>query len=96
MSFCKGSVLLLQLLEQPHVLNGDHCLVGESLQDSDLALGEEFSLGPADAYRADRDALSHHGDTELCPGVALPREVAALWELVGLARQVSDVDSSSL
>ena len=31
---------LLQLLEQPHVLDRDHCLVGEGLDELDLLVGE--------------------------------------------------------
>ena len=38
-------VLLLQLREQPHVLDGDHRLVGEGLQQLDL-------LGPKSAQAA--------------------------------------------
>ena len=37
---------LLRLVEQPHVLDGDHRLVGEGLQQLDLLLGERPDLLP--------------------------------------------------
>ena len=43
-----------QLLEQPHVLDRDHRLVGEGLQQLDLLVGERPGLGAADGDRADR------------------------------------------
>jgi hypothetical protein len=33
-------VARLQLLEQPHVLDGDHGLVGEGLEQRDVLVGE--------------------------------------------------------
>src|SRR5262245_9078333 len=33
-------VLLLEFCEQPHVLDGDHGLVGESLEQTNLSIGE--------------------------------------------------------
>ena len=34
----------LQFLEQPHVLDGDHCLVGEGFEQLDLFVGERSNL----------------------------------------------------
>ncbi len=42
----------LQLLEQAHVLDRDHRLVGEGLEQSDLLVGERFLLGPAEQRSA--------------------------------------------
>ena len=42
------AVALLQLLEQPRVLDGDDGLVGEGLQQRDLLVGERLDLGRAD------------------------------------------------
>ena len=54
--FC---VALLQFLEQPHVLDGDHCLVGERFQASaNLFLRERADFRPANENRTDRDAFS--------------------------------------
>src|SRR5690348_6953243 len=43
---CRGQVAVpsLQLLEEAHVLDGDHGLVGESLEEGDLALAEGLYL----------------------------------------------------
>ena len=43
----------LQLLEQPHVLDGDDGLVGEGLEQLDLPVGERTDLAPRDDDRAD-------------------------------------------
>jgi hypothetical protein len=36
----------LHLLEQPHVFDRDHCLVGESLHQLDLLVGERLRHRP--------------------------------------------------
>ena len=41
----QGAVLLLVLLEQTHVLDGDHGLVGEGLEQGDLLVGKRSGLG---------------------------------------------------
>ena len=49
-NFTRRRLLLqrfLQLLEQPHVLDGDDCLVGEGFKQLDLRRGEGAHLGPA-------------------------------------------------
>src|SRR5262249_45872560 len=40
---CEGLVLLLQLLEQAHILDRDHRLVGEGLEKGDLPLREDLA-----------------------------------------------------
>ena len=42
--FC---VALLDLLEQPHVLDGDHGLIGEGFEQRDLFVGERADLRAA-------------------------------------------------
>ena len=44
MRFRKSEILLLQLGEQAHVLDGDHGLIGEGLHERDLLVGERFDL----------------------------------------------------
>src|SRR5262249_22100576 len=46
-------VLLLQLREQPHVLDGDDGLVGEGLEKCGLAFGERSGLGTPNGDAAD-------------------------------------------
>ena len=45
------AVARLHLLEQPHVLDGDHRLVGEGLEQLDLLVAERAHLGAADHRR---------------------------------------------
>jgi hypothetical protein len=64
----RGSLLLQRLLclvEQAHVLDRDHRLRGENLEQGHLPLGEEFNLGATEADRANRDAFSHQGEARL-------------------------------
>src|SRR5262245_30270190 len=53
--FC---VALLDLLEQPHVLDGDHCLIGEGLEKSDLLITESPDLRSANDNSPDRVTLT--------------------------------------
>ena len=58
--FGQLAVAGLQLLEQPHVLDRDHRLVGEGLEQGDLLSGNGPGFGAADGDRADRLALAQH------------------------------------
>ena len=51
-------VALLDLLEQPHVLDRDDGLVGEGFEQRDLLLGERPHFGAANQDSADRDSLT--------------------------------------
>ena len=86
------AVARLQLREQPHVLDGDHRLVGEGLEEGDLPLREELRLGATDVDRADRDTFSHQGDAEDGAEAHAPRVLAALREFVHFGLHVCDVD----
>jgi hypothetical protein len=74
----------------------DDRLVGEGLEQGDLPLGEEASLGAAETDRAERDTFSHQGNAEDRAVALPPRQLAALGELVRLGLQVSDLDSPSV
>ena len=52
--FC---VALLQFLEQPHVLDGDHGLVGEGFEKRDLFVRERTDLRSPNANHPDRNSL---------------------------------------
>src|SRR5262245_1255249 len=58
-----GSCLLLQrlfgLIEQPHVLDSDDGLVGESLEQRDLLVGKRPCGCPANGDDADCGVISH-------------------------------------
>src|SRR5215831_15618696 len=51
-------VALLDLLEQPHVFDGDHRLIGEGLEKSDLLFRKRPNFGSADLNRADGNSLT--------------------------------------
>src|SRR5262245_21965236 len=56
-SLGQRTIFLLQLCEQPHILNGDDGLVGKDLQELDLLVRKSPHLLPAKEERADRHAL---------------------------------------
>ena len=72
---------LLLGLEQPHVLDRDHRLVGEGLHQLDLPVGERPHLGALQGERADRRTLTQQRRAEqgpiarqlLCLGLAVFR-----------------------
>ena len=47
-------VALLEFLEQPHVLDGDHRLIGEGFEQRDLLVGERTDLRAANKNRPNR------------------------------------------
>src|SRR5438105_2673320 len=50
--------LVFERVEQPHVLNGNHGLVGKRLEQFDLAVRERIDLLPANGNAANRFALA--------------------------------------
>jgi len=48
----------LELVEQPDVLDGDHGLVGEGLQQRDLLIRERPNLEPHREDRPERDPFA--------------------------------------
>jgi hypothetical protein len=61
------AVARLELGEQPHVLDRDHRLVGEGLEESGLPRSEEMNLSAPDEDDANRDAFSRQGDRKHSP-----------------------------
>src|SRR5262249_25118959 len=51
----------LQLLEQPHVLDSDHRLISEALDQRHLSPRKPPWLRPGDSNRADGTPFTHHG-----------------------------------
>ena len=82
----------MRLVEQAHVLDRDHRLVGEGLEQGNLPLGKAFNRRATEIDRADRDTFSQQGDAELRPTAMLPRELAGHGILVRLDLHVSYVD----
>ena len=59
--FAKIVVALPQFFEQPHILNGDHCLVGEGFKQLNLSWSEGAHL---DATRAQSPTSSPADEEE--------------------------------
>ena len=75
----------LQFLEQPHVLDGDDGLVGEGLEECDLALREGPRRAAADGNDADHRSVTQHRDTKAAPETGRVGQVG-----VGVLRVVQD------
>jgi len=52
------AVLVLNLFEQPHVLDCDCCLVGKGGDQLDLLVGKRSHLAAGQSQKTDRDALA--------------------------------------
>ncbi len=64
-----------QLREQAHVLDGDHRLVREGLEEGDLASGEGTDLRVPHRNGADRTVIPEHRDREHAAEANLSREI---------------------
>src|SRR5215467_2318603 len=64
MSLRQRFILLLQLREQPHILDGDDGLIGEGLEQRNLFVGELTDRRARHEDRSDRAALTPNGDDE--------------------------------
>jgi hypothetical protein len=65
----------VHLVEQAHILNGDHRLVGEGLDQLDLLFGERARGGAVHDEQANGDPLSQERHSEDCTIAANSREV---------------------
>ena len=83
---------LFRLVEQPDVLDGDHRLGGEGLQELDLPVGERPYLGPPDADRSDGLGPAEQRNAQRCPETEGSRKQTGLRVLVGLGLHIGDVD----
>src|SRR5207244_6500720 len=80
--------------EEADVLDGDDGLVGESLQQLDLVVGERPGLGPRHLDDADGSTLPQHGDEE----AASPADRAAqgLMLVLRIEFDIGYVDNGAL
>src|SRR5262249_42239359 len=90
------TVLLLQLGEQTHVLDGDHGLVSEGLQELDLTRSEELGLAATEVDGADGRPFPHQGHAQDRVLTYAPRDLRALRELFRLGLQVAEVNRPSV
>ena len=85
---------LARLVEQAHVLDRDHRLVGEDLQQPDVLLGEVARLLAADADRADDFAVADQRHGQVAAVADLHRRI--LQRVVGVGEDVVDVHRRAL
>src|SRR5262245_62752841 len=92
--FC---VALLDLFEQPDVLDGDHGLISESLEKSYLFVRKGLNFGASNENRSNRKTLPEQWRTEHRPGPVADSSPLREWELhLGFCLQVSDVSELSV
>ena len=83
----------LQLIEEPHVLDGDRRLVGEGLHQGDLTVGERMDLMPMHDDDPEQLLCPQERDDEYGP-VGL--EVLPVVGILRIATDIVDVDGSPL
>jgi len=96
MGLGESPILLLQLREQAHVLNRDHCLVGEGLEEGDVLVGERSDFPAPEQQVADclsvlQQRDSHNGASRVSMG-----QPEAFRELVGGRQDIRHVDRPTL
>src|SRR4029450_6116129 len=95
MSLRQRPVLLLQLGEQAHILDGNDRLVGESLEEGNLLVGERSHVQSPDHDPTDWRALAEQGGREHGTIAKIVLDRLTDGELgFDLSRHVLDVDSS--
>jgi hypothetical protein len=83
----------LHLFEQPRVLDGDHSLIGKSLEQSNLSLREKLHFATAECDRTNRDTFSHQGHAKYRAEAPTSRVFAALGKFGIFGLQVSNMES---
>ena len=87
--FAKVAVARLELVEEAHVLDRDHCLVGEGLDELDLLRCERPHLRPVDRQSPDRNPFADERRGETRPD---PLAHDGVLDVRVLARQVELVE----
>jgi hypothetical protein len=88
-------VLLLNFCEKADILNGDHCLIGERLQEFDLLVGEGTDLASADEDCANAHVPTQEGSAESRAPPAPAGEISPDGKVVGHG-YVFDMDNPRL
>src|SRR5262245_17498987 len=95
-SLAQFCVALLDLFEQPHILDRDDRLIGEGFEEGDLSFGAQLRVDAAEDDRTNRGAFSHQGNGKKSSEAHAARVLAALWEFVHFCLHVSDVEGPSV
>jgi len=85
-------ILVLDFLEQAHVLDGDHRLVCEGLEESDLLIRERSHLRSADKNRPDWNALAQQWRGKQGANTPLYSSGAGIRKVVAGCGEVMDVN----
>src|SRR5262245_9834168 len=83
----------LHLVEQPHVLDSDHRLVGESLDQLNLLLSERVNLGTRQEHCADRVSVAQQRYAER--GAKVPPSLRFDQSELRIGQNVGDVNRSA-
>src|SRR5262249_20533718 len=86
----------LQLREQPHILDGDHSLIGEGLDELYLPVSERAHLSAPYRDQSDRLGAVEQRNAQNGPKPTVTGELTAERVVVRLGLYVCDVDRSSL
>ena len=89
---CCSRRFALEFLEQPHVLDGDHCLVGEGFEELDLRRGEGTHLGATRVQYSNEFPLLTKGSRQAAAPAASGTQA---WEIV-LRADVGNVERAML
>jgi hypothetical protein len=84
------AALVLDFIEQPHILDRDCCLIGKGSGQFNLPFREWPHLGAGQYQHAERHALAQHGDSEDGPKVS---QLLGLCEgVVRVGQDVGDMN----
>ena len=75
------AVARLEFGKQPDIFDGDHRLIGERLEQRDLAVGEWPGLCAPHSDRAERDTVAQHGDRKDASKAGRPAERGQVLEI---------------
>ena len=88
---------LIQFFEQPHVLDGDHGLVGEGFEKSDLLVGERSDFRAAHQDRSNRNTFPQQRRNKNSPGsLGLLQRLGVRKLGVNLRQDIGDVNGLSV
>ena len=74
--------LRLHLLKQTDIADGDHRLIGKSLQQGNLLFAERIHFSATEQNRSDALALTHQGNTQISAGAGAARPFPGVGEFV--------------